>query len=236
MIWGWRFPKKDETIVIGAHYDHLGIRHGRIYFGADDNASGCAAVLEIARNFVRSGIQPMRNVLFAFFDGEEPGKYGSKVYMSAVDTPPWIATIDPPVFMLNFDMVGRSTDGYLEVSGTGTSPVLSGWVEQAHRQVPELNLDLLEMPNLHSDHVAFMAYGVPVIRFYTGGHRDYHRPSDVWQKINFPGLEKITALGFHIAGAAALDTRDLSSFVRPHSSVAEFMKVRADIIERDSLK
>ena len=225
-----------ETIVIGAHYDHLGIRHDKIHYGADDNASGCAAVLEIARAFIDSKIKPKRNVVFAFFDAEETGKVGSKHYLSIVDTPHWVEVHDPPVFMLNFDMVGRMRKNQLQISGFATSPRLSDWVKQAKNATPHLEIKEHKVLALNSDDATFLAYGVPVLGLYSGYHIDYHRPSDSWEKINFKGLLEITTLGFHIANNAAMEEMPLRQFVRPNHPMAKHARIAIGIDERESLK
>ena len=209
-----------ETIVIAAHYDHLGVRGGEIYYGADDNASGCAAVLEIARILARSEFVPKRNILFAFFDREEIAKKGSTLYISKVDTPYMIAVHKPPVFMLNFDMVGRMRNNQVELSGFSTSSRLDVWVDQAEAMTPGLNINRVALPAANGDHAVLAAYGIPVLKVFTGNHADYHLPSDTPDKINYDGLADITRLGLGIVQAAATDGGNLDVQVNPNSPIA----------------
>lgn len=215
-------PHKEETIVIGAHFDHLG-RGGtgslapkskEIHNGADDNASGTAGLLEIARRLgERNKPLPRRIVLIAF-NGEERGLLGAHEY---VDKP--IFPLEQTVAMLNMDMIGRLTENKLTVFGTGTSSAWDAWLDQA-----VMGTDLVLAKKTEgfgpSDHAAFYGKKIPVLHFFTGIHDDYHRPGDDWEKLNVPGmatvvdlLEKIvldTANAderldyIHIAGAASL--------------------------------
>ncbi len=215
-------PLKDETIVIGAHFDHLG-RGGtgslapkskEIHNGADDNASGTSGLLEIARRLgSRKKPLPRRIVLIAF-NGEERGLLGANEY---VDKP--IFPLEQTVAMLNMDMIGRLTENKLTVFGTGTSSAWDTWLDEA---VKGTDLVLAKKTEGFgpSDHAAFYGKKIPVLHFFTGIHNDYHRPGDDWEKLNVPGmvtvvdlLEKIvldTANAkerldyIHIAGAASL--------------------------------
>lgn len=200
-----------ETVVIGAHYDHLGPGNG-IYNGADDNASGCAAVLEIARAFKASGVKPRRTVVFAFFDGEELGKLGSKHYTS-VDR--------STVMMINFDMVGRMHRRTVRLSGMQTSPHNTAWVDAAAAKVARLRVKRLDGVSSSSDHAAFHAYGVPILMLHTSQHTDYHQPSDESRRIDHDGIVKIAKLGFLLAHQAANSTEDLASAVAPRSKSAQ---------------
>ncbi|MEM7195904.1 MAG: M20/M25/M40 family metallo-hydrolase [Pseudomonadota bacterium] len=196
----------DETIVIGAHYDHLGVEADDVYFGADDNASGCAAVLAIAEALVSAQYAPKRNIVFAFFDGEEKGKLGSLHYLSIVDTPYMIKRYHPPVLMLNFDMVGRMRDQRLFVLGVSTAPYWRDVLEANNSA--KLNLSQSALSGFNSDHLAFLAYGSPVLHFFTGYHNDYHRPSDTVEQINFDGLRDVAELGLRIV--TDVDRRETS--------------------------
>jgi aminopeptidase YwaD len=194
-----------EAIVVGAHYDHLGRggegalapdQLGVAHPGADDNASGTAAVLALARAFAASG-GAARTLVFAAFSGEEMGLLGSSHY---VRTPP--VGQATPVLMVNLDMVGRLRDGKLYVAGVDSGDSLRGLVADAARGLalsPELNGD----PFSPSDHTVFYTAGVPVLFLFTGAHGDYHRPSDTWDKLNPQGLETVTAFAARVVAAAA---------------------------------
>ncbi len=194
------------AIVVGAHYDHLGGADG-IYNGADDNASGCAAVLEIARALRAAGLRPRRSIVFAFFDGEEHGKLGSKHYLSARP--------GHTVLMFNFDMVGRMWRRTVKVVGVGSSPRLAGWLDGAEPWVPRLRVKRYDSVSSSSDHAAFHAHGVPVLAANTGFHSDYHQPSDEAAKIDHQGIVWIAQLGFLLARRAADDPSDLAAEVDP---------------------
>lgn len=192
-------PKADETIVVGGHYDHLGrggMLSGSLAFlssdvhnGADDNASGTAMVLELARRLSARTDPPPRRVVFMAFSGEERGLLGSQHY---ADNP--LFPLDSTVMMFNFDMVGRlSPEGELTMIGTGTSPNFSDLVEVLGK---DSGLKIKKVAGMTdgfggSDHQSFYAKDVPILFAFTGIHADYHRPSDDWPKINFPGMGRI---------------------------------------------
>ena len=200
-------PKlKREYIVIGAHYDHLG--HGGesslapnssdIHHGADDNASGTAGLLELARIFSAQRGQLRRSVIFIAFSAEESGLIGSNAY---VNTP--AAPLADTVAMLNLDMVGRLRGNKLMVGGIGTSPEFRNLVESLKNG---FTLQLSEDGFGPSDHSSFYAKRVPVLFFYSGSHEDYHKPSDTADKINYEGQAKI--VGFVAEIARAIDRGD----------------------------
>ena len=200
-------PKlKREYIVIGAHYDHLG--HGGesslapnssdIHHGADDNASGTAGLLELARIFSAQRSQLRRSVIFIAFSAEESGLIGSNAY---VNTP--AAPLANTVAMLNLDMVGRLRGNKLMVGGIGTSPEFRKLVESLNNG---FTLQLSEDGFGPSDHSSFYAKRVPVLFFYSGSHEDYHKPSDTADKINYEGQAKI--VGFVAEIARAIDRGD----------------------------
>ncbi len=194
-----------EAIVIGAHYDHLGRggegslapdQVGVIHPGADDNASGTAAVMALARAFAAAGGAP-RTLVFVAFAGEEMGLLGSSHFAR---TPPFPR--GKTVLMLNLDMVGRLRDGKLYVAGVDSGDGLRATVIDAGRGLgltPELRGD----PFSPSDHTAFYTSGVPVLFFFTGAHSDYHRPSDTWEKLNPQGLETVTTFAARVVAAIA---------------------------------
>ena len=206
---------KTEAIVIGAHYDHLG-RGGKssldpnskgIHFGADDNASGVAAMVELARYFSKEK-NNKRTLIFIAFGAEEEGLIGSKAY---VNNP--VFPLDKTVAMINMDMVGRLNENKLTVGGIGSA---SEWSEliggknskfpvsinftknksdgtsQPISSVSKFNLQLNQDGFGPSDHSSFYGKQIPVLFFFTGTHADYHKPSDTAEKINYQGLERIT--------------------------------------------
>ncbi|MFI3268441.1 MAG: M20/M25/M40 family metallo-hydrolase [Rikenellaceae bacterium] len=180
----------DEYVIIGAHYDHLGVQDGYIYNGADDNGSGVVALMEIAEAMVASGMKPKRTVIFAFWDAEERGLYGSRYFVSQVENPNDIKGY------INFDMIGRGSEpnNYKSVSYmyTSSTPQFKE-ILQSNVEETELDLKVRYAPNKNpiggSDNTSFAEVGVPIAWFLTAGHPDYHQPSDEIEKIN---MEKIT--------------------------------------------
>ncbi|HEX7314509.1 MAG TPA: M28 family peptidase [Pyrinomonadaceae bacterium] len=191
---------KSEVIVVGAHYDHLGRggegslgREGEIHFGADDNASGTAGLLELARLFASEREKMRRTVLFVAFGGEEEGLIGSSHY---VQNP--LLPIEQTVAMLNMDMIGRLRNNALNVGGVGTAAELRAMVEELNTLgVPGFGrfaLRLSEDGFGPSDHSSFYARRVPVLFFFTGSHEDYHKPSDTADRVNYEGEAQILGL------------------------------------------
>jgi Peptidase family M28/PDZ domain len=187
----------EYTIVIGAHYDHLGLGHdhnsldanptGKIHNGADDNASGTAGVIELARYLSSNGVKEAHNFLFLCFSGEELGLVGSKRY---TDYP----TIDltKVSFMLNFDMIGRlNAEKRVVVGGVGTAPE---FVPLFKSMGSEFSIKLDSAGVGPSDHTAFYLKNIPVLFFFTGQHADYHKPSDDTELVNFPGQKMVLEL------------------------------------------
>ena len=206
---------KNEAIVIGAHYDHLG-RGGagslaadsaEIHHGADDNASGTAAIIELARQFARDKSNK-RTLIFIAFSGEEDGVFGSKYYVNNPAFP-----LDKTVAMINLDMVGRLNNNKLTIGGMGTASEWKKLIEAQNinpaaiipagsnggatnikTSIPPLNkfdLALNEDGFGPSDHSSFYGKQIPVLFFFTGTHLDYHKPSDTSGKINYEGLNRI---------------------------------------------
>ncbi|HXJ92578.1 MAG TPA: M28 family peptidase [Terriglobia bacterium] len=179
-----------QCIVIGAHYDHLGLgdQHslapsqiGQIHHGADDNASGTSAVLEIADYFAHREPRPRHSIVFVTFAGEELGLLGSSYYAEHPAMP-----MASTVAMINMDMVGRISGNRLYVGGTGTSPGFQKLVETANQSDPAAHFELSYSASGYgaSDHTSFTVRSVPVLFFFSGLHSDYHKPSDTWEKIN----------------------------------------------------
>jgi hypothetical protein len=182
-----------QTIVLGAHYDHLGWgdpKHSTyrgapaIHNGADDNASGVATIIELSKLLKKSSCTH-NNYLFVAFSGEELGLYGSKWFVEypLLDS----SKID---YMLNFDMVGRVDSNKLVVNGVGTSP---SWNESMKKISSPLHVKTTESGIGPSDHTSFYLKNVPVLHFFSGQHKDYHKPSDDENKINYKGLEDVVS-------------------------------------------
>jgi hypothetical protein len=184
-----------ETVVVGAHYDHLGFGGSEsaapgveaIHHGADDNASGTAMLLEVARLLSAEGPFP-RRILFVAFSGEERGLLGSAHYTANPLVP-----LDDTVAMVNLDMVGRMDGDKLIIHGTGTGSSLDALVD---RLVAAHAFDVTKDPGGFgpSDHASFYAKKVPVLHIFSGTHTDYHRPSDTADKINYEGMVRIARL------------------------------------------
>jgi len=198
-----------EAIVIGAHYDHVGLggrnsaapdQTGEIHNGADDNASGTASIIEIAREAVQSRGRFPRTLIFIAFAAEERGLLGSEHYVRNAPFP-----IEQTIAMLNLDMVGRS-GGSVDVSGIETGPALESDLQAATRTLPELKIRRSGPGAGRSDDSSFINRRVPAINFFTGFHGDYHRPSDDWEKIDADGTRRVAILALefaaHIAGRA----------------------------------
>ncbi len=194
-------PKDGEVVVVGAHYDHLGWGgpYSRapgvhaIHPGADDNASGTALLLEVARRLAALPQGLDRGVLFLAFGAEEIGAIGSRYWVEHPTLP-----LDHVVAMINADMVGRLRDNRLVVDGVGTSPAWKPLVDTAAQG---LGFDLAFGGEGFgaSDHASFTAVRVPVAFFFTGVHEDYHRPSDTADKINAEGEERVATLAARLA-------------------------------------
>ena len=179
--------KTDEYVVLGAHYDHLGrgtfdslapLQIGQIHPGADDNASGTAGLLELARVLSPLKGQLDRGILFASFAGEELGLLGSAAWVKDPTKP-----LDKAVAMLNMDMIGRIQDNKVYVGGVGTGSDFQKILEQARGDSP-LKFEISPGGYSSSDHTSFVMKRIPVLFFFSGLHSDYHKPSDTWDKIN----------------------------------------------------
>lgn len=188
---GYIDNRAENTVVIGAHYDHLGMggegslyREGEaIHNGADDNASGVAVLLQLAKKLKQN--TTASNYLFIAFSGEEMGLLGSN-YFAKNPT----LSLSKVNYMLNMDMVGRlREDKTLSVSGTGTAPL---WNQVLHSTNPGFKLVLQEAGVGPSDHTSFYLQDIPVLHFFTGQHEDYHKPSDDAEKLNYEGMQRIT--------------------------------------------
>ena len=223
---------KKQAIVIGAHYDHLG--HGGegspapnskdVHHGADDNASGTAAVIELARQFAKAK-NNKRTIIFIAFSGEEEGLFGSKYY---VNNP--VFPIENTVAMINLDMVGRLKDDKLTIGGIGTASEwkdlvnalnTANFYETVGSKTSVLTSATIFSLQLNddgfgpSDHSSFYTKKIPVLFFFTGTHLDYHQPSDTADKINYQGERKVIDYVTEIA--RAIDQNP----VRPTYAVAK---------------
>ena len=185
-----------EAVVIGAHYDHLGREGASVYHGADDNASGTALVLGLARSFAAA--RPPRTLVFILFAGEELGLLGSAHHVGQPSAVP----VERMAAMLNFDMVGRLAGRSLLVGGVDTGAGFRPLVEAAGRDAG-LDLEVRGGGGGASDHSRFHAAGVPVLFFHSGQHPDYHQPSDTADRIDVAGMTRIADLGARIAARIA---------------------------------
>ena len=203
--------KKDEIVVISAHYDHLGMRGEDIYNGADDNGSGTTTVLELAEAFRladSAGDGTRRSILFLLFTGEEKGLLGSYYYSKNP-----VYELDKTVVDINIDMVGRVDEKYTDnpnyiyvIGSDRLSTDLHKINEDANSKYAGLTLDYKynseSDPNrfyYRSDHFNFAKNGIPAIFYFNGVHADYHRTTDTVEKINFEKMEKVGRLIFHTA-------------------------------------
>jgi hypothetical protein len=196
-----------EVVVVGAHFDHLGLGGDgslapdarMVHNGADDNASGTAAMMGAARRLAESAERPLRSVLFIAFTGEEKGLWGSGHYVRNPLLP-----LESTVAMVNMDMVGRLRDNTLTVYGTGTALEWPALVERVNQRQGEPFV-LSPIPDGFgpSDQSSFYGAEVPVLHLFTNTHSEYHRPQDDWQLIDATGLERVTALVADITRAVA---------------------------------
>ena len=224
---------KDEHIVIGAHYDHLGYGHygtrdasteGEVHYGADDNASGTAVLLHIAERLAGARIKPARTIVFAAFSGEELGLHGSRHYTRHPPLP-----LPSAKAMLNLDMVGRLRENRVTVFGAHSANQLSGIVAA---EAAKLGLEIRESDGIgRSDNISFYNNKVPALHFFSGIHADYHRPGDTWDKLNYDGMSRIADLVLGIARRIA-DATEQIKFValpslQPASDAGEAPPLRA---------
>lgn len=193
--------KTDEYVIVGAHFDHLGVDQtlagDPIYNGADDNASGVSAVLQIARAFAAGGQKPLRNVIFAFWDGEEKGLLGSKYFVQT------FTGIGQVKGYLNFDMIGRNhkpeQPQQVVYFYTEAHPAFGKWLkEDISRFKLQLQPDYRawDRPVGGSDNASFALRDIPIIWYHTDGHPDYHQPSDHTEHINLDKVVEITKASF----------------------------------------
>ncbi len=215
LAWIEGSERPDEIVLLGAHYDHIGTKDFGTFCrapdedtdpgdvicnGADDNASGTALLMNIARAIGTSGYRPKRTLVFAHFAGEELGLHGSR---GLAETPPGVApfTKGHVVAMLNMDMVGRLGPEGLEVGGEKTS---AAWPALLAASTPaSLKVQHPDAVNSRSDHAHWFRQGIPVLFFFTGLHADYHRTSDEFEALNMSGIAEIGALVLGVTMALA---------------------------------
>lgn len=187
-------PLADETIVVGAHYDHVG-RGGanslapgsnEIHNGADDNGSGTVSLLELARYFGKHHPRPPRRMVFIAFTAEELGLLGSARYVKDPVFP-----LDKTIAMFNLDMIGRLADDKLTVYGAGTSSRWESELSTLNERDFHFQLALKPEGFGPSDQASFYGEKIPVLHYFSGTHSDYHRPTDDWDKLNIEGMAKI---------------------------------------------
>jgi peptidase M28-like protein/PDZ domain-containing protein/PA domain-containing protein len=194
--------KTDEYVILGAHYDHLGrgqshslapSQIGQIHPGADDNASGTAGVLELARLFAPLKGHLQRGILFANFAGEELGLLGSAEWVKNPTLP-----LDKAVAMLNMDMIGRIKNNKVYLGGLGTGTTFQSILDQAEANT---TFTYENSPGGYSssDHTSFVTKRIPVLFFFSGLHSDYHKPSDTWEKINADSAAHLLDLVSNVA-------------------------------------
>jgi Zn-dependent M28 family amino/carboxypeptidase len=191
--------KKDEFIVVGAHYDHVGKWNGWIWNGADDNASGTVGVMTIAKAFMATGKKPEKSIIFAAWDGEEKGLWGSRYFVREA-----MRKKKNVVLKLNYDMIARDTeDDSMKNKASMVYTRANSGIEKLTRKNIEdygINLDLsyrpAERPSGGSDHAPFAREGIPIFYFMAAMHSDYHLPSDELSKINWEKMVNIIRLGF----------------------------------------
>lgn len=203
---------KNEYVIIGGHFDHLGMGGSSsrardtvaVHHGADDNASGTGAMIELAEKFALTKGSHKRSLIFAAFSGEESGLLGSKYF-----------TENPPVdlakvnAMINLDMIGRLKDSSsLQIGGAGTAEGLKKHVRSL-TDTTRINLAFSDEGYGPSDHSSFYGKNIPVLFYSTGAHLDYHTPSDTWDKVNYPGMVMISDLIFKVASDFATNPERL---------------------------
>jgi Peptidase family M28/PDZ domain/PA domain len=215
-------PRADEFVIVGAHYDHLGRGKyggifgppGKIFHGADDNASGTAAVLELAAH-AAAGPPRARSIVFILFSAEEEGLIGSAYFTAH---PP--LDLGKVVVMFNMDMVGRASKQTIYVGGEGTAKDLEAIVQRADVGQP---LKIKSLPASvggrgglgPSDHMEFALKRIPIVFLFSGMHGDYHRPTDTADKINYAGINEVVALGDRLIDGLAVMPR------QPYDSSAD---------------
>jgi aminopeptidase YwaD len=193
-VLAWLPGETDGYLIVGAHYDHLGRGNfdslapsqiGQIHPGADDNASGTAGVLELARLLAPQRGQLKRSILFMDFAGEELGLLGSAAWVKDPTRP-----LAKAVAMINMDMIGRIKNDKVYIGGVGTGSTFKSVLELAQKETP-FKIEYSAGGYSSSDHTSFVSKKIPVLFFFSGLHSDYHKPSDTWDKINAPSAARL---------------------------------------------
>ncbi|HLY12052.1 MAG TPA: M20/M25/M40 family metallo-hydrolase [Planctomycetota bacterium] len=193
----------EESVILGAHYDHLGGDGKKVYCGADDNASGTAVVLELARRFAKHPTK--RTLVLIAFSGEEMGVLGSRYYVNH----PVVA--ETPVAMINMDMVGRLRESLI-VFGADTGDKFKEYLSDSPIKIA-YNKEAVGP----SDHTSFVLKGIPAVHLFTGAHADYHKPGDTADKVNFDGLRRVADLVETLTRRVG-DAPERMAFVKPPPS------------------
>lgn len=210
-----------QSIIVGAHYDHLGLgwpdvreeNSGKIHHGADDNASGVAVLIELARVLSKS-LHPDRSVVFVAFSGEEAGKRGSKYYITNQNRYP----VENCIGMLNIDTVGRLWKKKLLLLGSHSA---KEWIHifRGASFVTGVDVEIVSEPLDSSDHISFQEAGIPAVQLFSGPHQDYHRPTDTTDKIDQEGLVKVASVAKEVIEYLASRKDPLTSTVKTFSNV-----------------
>ena len=218
---------RDEWVIVSAHYDHLGVRAGKLYPGADDNASGVAMMLEVARVLAGGDRPPRRSLMFIGFDLEEKGLFGSRYFVAHPPVP-----LRQVVLFVTADMIGRSLlglgDRRVFVLGTEHAPSLRPWLDQAARGQP-LQIGLLGSDVLildRSDYGPFRSRQVPYLFFSTGENPCYHSPDDTAETLDYPKLTAISRVICRVTAVAASEAAVPRWSADPDNPLAEAVTLR----------
>ena len=229
---------RDEYIVIGAHFDHIGyggtgsgsrsLKENTIHPGANDNASGTAGLLELAQKLSANKGRLKRSVLLVGFDAEEKGLLGSKYFVEKPTLP-----LTQIKTMINMDMIGRVKDSVVNIGGVGTSPVFRPLIDSL-KFIHPLKLTLSDAGLGPSDHASFYTKEIPVLFFFSGFHDEYHTPEDTWKKINLRGekdiLDLVYDIVYNLSRLKNAPSFSATSPMKTQSSMATSFKVTMGIM------
>jgi hypothetical protein len=229
-----------QALIISAHYDHLGFgwpdvragAKGQLHPGADDNASGVAVMLELAR--LMADTKPERSVIFAAFAGEEAGLVGSRHYVRAAQAPGALFPLSGHIADLNIDTVGRLSDGKITIFGTGSAREMP-FIFMGASAVTGVPTQVVAQEISASDHTAFAEAGVPAVQLFASATGDYHRPSDTADKVDYAGLAKVAvvlkeAVDYLAARTEPLNFSGAASPAQPRSPAAPTRRVATGIV------